>query len=176
MTSRDPIALTADAAAKVLGLAPSTLAKLRLSGDGPACFDIALDGEWQKVSGASPGNRVGTVVLRLQLNSIGISRSAVMLNGEPLASGRGAIVCAAARKLVKRGYDSAELCEVWRGKTLCLCGPLGSFARVTVEDGPDGRPRFRPYRERFLGVLSPVVQSAQILGQVAGRPNDRLPL
>jgi len=29
------IALTADEAAKVLGLAPSTLAKLRLSGNGP---------------------------------------------------------------------------------------------------------------------------------------------
>src|SRR5262245_34789191 len=141
-----------------------------------ACFDVALDGEWRNVSGASPANPVGIVALRLQLNSIGSGRSAVMLNGEQLATGRGAIACAAARKLVKRGHNSAELCEVWRGKTLCLCGPLGTFARLTVEDGPDGRPRFRPYRECFLDVLSPVAQNAQILGQVAGRPNDRLPL
>ena len=34
--TNNPIALTADDAAKVLGLAPSTLAKLRLSGNGPA--------------------------------------------------------------------------------------------------------------------------------------------
>ena len=31
----NPVALTADEAAKILGLAPSTLAKLRLSGNGP---------------------------------------------------------------------------------------------------------------------------------------------
>jgi len=31
----NPIALAADEAAKILGLAPSTLAKLRLSGNGP---------------------------------------------------------------------------------------------------------------------------------------------
>src|SRR5260370_33899858 len=35
MTTSDPITLTANEAAKVLGLAPSTLAKLRLSGNGP---------------------------------------------------------------------------------------------------------------------------------------------
>jgi predicted DNA-binding transcriptional regulator AlpA len=35
MTTNDPIGLTAGEAAKVLGLAPSTLAKLRLSGNGP---------------------------------------------------------------------------------------------------------------------------------------------
>jgi len=35
MTTNDPISLTAGEAAKVLGLAPSTLAKLRLSGNGP---------------------------------------------------------------------------------------------------------------------------------------------
>jgi hypothetical protein len=35
MTTNDPISLTAGEAAKVLALAPSTLAKLRLSGNGP---------------------------------------------------------------------------------------------------------------------------------------------
>jgi predicted DNA-binding transcriptional regulator AlpA len=35
MTTNDPISLTVGEAAKVLGLAPSTLAKLRLSGNGP---------------------------------------------------------------------------------------------------------------------------------------------
>jgi hypothetical protein len=35
MTTNNPLSLTAGQAAKVLGLAPSTLAKLRLSGNGP---------------------------------------------------------------------------------------------------------------------------------------------
>jgi predicted DNA-binding transcriptional regulator AlpA len=35
MTTSNPITLTASEAARVLGLAPSTLAKLRLSGNGP---------------------------------------------------------------------------------------------------------------------------------------------
>ena len=35
MTTHDPITLIAGDAAKLLGLAPSTLAKLRLTGDGP---------------------------------------------------------------------------------------------------------------------------------------------
>lgn len=35
MTTNSPISLTAGEAAEVLGLAPSTLAKLRLSGNGP---------------------------------------------------------------------------------------------------------------------------------------------
>jgi hypothetical protein len=35
MTTNDPVTLNAAQAAAVLGLAPSTLAKLRLSGDGP---------------------------------------------------------------------------------------------------------------------------------------------
>ena len=35
MTTHDPITLIAGEAAKLLGLAPSTLAKLRLSGNGP---------------------------------------------------------------------------------------------------------------------------------------------
>jgi excisionase family DNA binding protein len=35
MTISNPITLTADEAAKLVGLAPSTLAKLRLSGNGP---------------------------------------------------------------------------------------------------------------------------------------------
>jgi predicted DNA-binding transcriptional regulator AlpA len=35
MTTHDPITLIAGEAAKLLGLAPSTLAKLRLTGDGP---------------------------------------------------------------------------------------------------------------------------------------------
>ncbi len=33
--TNDPLTLTADQAAKLLGLAPSTLAKLRLNGSGP---------------------------------------------------------------------------------------------------------------------------------------------
>jgi predicted DNA-binding transcriptional regulator AlpA len=36
MTTDNPISLTASEAANLLGLAPSTLAKLRLNGNGPA--------------------------------------------------------------------------------------------------------------------------------------------
>jgi excisionase family DNA binding protein len=40
MTISNPITLTAGQAAKVLGLAASTLAKLRLSGNGPAYYKL----------------------------------------------------------------------------------------------------------------------------------------
>ena len=35
MTTQIPVTLTADEAAKILGLAPSTLAKMRVTGNGP---------------------------------------------------------------------------------------------------------------------------------------------
>jgi predicted DNA-binding transcriptional regulator AlpA len=35
MTTQIPITLTADEAAKILGLSPSTLAKMRVTGNGP---------------------------------------------------------------------------------------------------------------------------------------------
>jgi excisionase family DNA binding protein len=40
MTTSDPITLTAGEAAKTLGLAPSTLAKLRLTGNGPIYYKL----------------------------------------------------------------------------------------------------------------------------------------
>jgi len=40
MTTNDPIALNAAQVAGVLGLAPSTLAKLRLSDDGPVYCNL----------------------------------------------------------------------------------------------------------------------------------------
>ena len=79
-------------------------------------------------------------------------RSAVMLNGEVLASGSGAVVCEAARSLIERGHDPRERMEAYRGDTLSLSGRLGVFAKLTVEDGSDGVPRFRPYRPHPLAV------------------------
>lgn len=40
MTTNDPITLAAGEAAVLLGLAPSTMAKLRLSGNGPVYFKL----------------------------------------------------------------------------------------------------------------------------------------
>jgi excisionase family DNA binding protein len=40
MTTNNPITLTSREAAKVLGLAPSTLAKLRLNGNGPVYYKL----------------------------------------------------------------------------------------------------------------------------------------
>jgi hypothetical protein len=82
---------------------------------------------------------------KLELIDRGKGRSAVLFNGEVLAVGHGAVICAAARKLIRRGYDPAKRLEAWRGSTLCLNGLVGTFARLTVEDS-DERLRFRSYR------------------------------
>ena len=86
---------------------------------------------------AAPGRTI-----RVKIQDRGQGRSAVLLDGEILSVGR---VCAAARKLVERGRNPADCLEAWRGSTLCLTGPVGIFARLDVQDGSDGRPRFRPY-------------------------------
>jgi hypothetical protein len=39
---------------------------------------------------------------------------------------------------------------------LCLSGRLAAFARLTVQDGPDGCPRFRLYRPHPLAGEPPV--------------------
>jgi hypothetical protein len=77
-----------------------------------------------------------------------LTGSTVVLDGEVLTAGDAAVVCTAARKLIERGYDPVQPLEVWRGDPLCLAGPLGTFAQLTVEARSDGRPTFRIWRTR----------------------------
>ena len=54
-------------------------------------------------------------------------------------------VCALARALIEAGQDGRCFLEVYRGPTLCLRSKLATFARLTVEDGATGKPRFAKY-------------------------------
>jgi hypothetical protein len=85
------------------------------------------------------------------------------MDGEELAVGRGAVVCDAARVLVERGRDPGERLEAWRGDVLCLSGPLGEFAKLTVEDGSNGTGRTQE--------ALTIAQSALATHEAASGPN-----
>ena len=91
------------------------------------------------------------MVIKVRIENRSNGRAAVLYDDEVVAVGHGAVLCAAARKLIKRGHNPTDRLEAWRGSTLCLAGPLGTFARLTVQDSTDGPPRFRPYRPPGLG-------------------------
>jgi hypothetical protein len=101
------------------------------------------------------GQRSPGLTIRVEIRGHGQGRPAVLLDGEVLSVGRGAVVCAAARKPVERGCSPADRLEAWRGSTLCLTGLVGSFARLDVQDGRAGRPRFCPYRPLPVGGVAP---------------------
>src|SRR5262245_12931957 len=51
------------------------------------------------------------------------------------------------RRLVEAGHDPSTPLEAYRGPTLCLrARSIGAGARLTVKEGPDGKPRFATYR------------------------------
>jgi hypothetical protein len=107
-------------------------------------------------------------VIRIDIEEHCQGRSAALLNGEVLAIGHGAVICAAARKLIKRGVDPAERLEAWRGNTLCLSGPVSSFAKLGVADDNRGTPRFVSYRP------GPATRAAIACGEAAPvAQNDR---
>jgi hypothetical protein len=81
----------------------------------------------------------------LMIEDRGSGKSAVLHDGEILSLGRGAVVCAAARKLIERGRDGGEFLQAWRGSTLCLAGQIRAFAALTVWETATG-PKFAPYR------------------------------
>jgi hypothetical protein len=95
----------------------------------------------------------------------------VVLDGDVLAVGPGAIVCAAARKLIERGHDPAQRLVARRGDTLCLAGPLGAFAKLTVRDSRHGRPIFCRYQTPGLGARQapPVTQTERTAATPAAR-------
>src|SRR5262245_6364308 len=46
------------------------------------------------------------------------------------------------RRLVEAGHDPSTPLEAYRGSTLCLrARSIGAGARLTVREGPDGKPR-----------------------------------
>jgi hypothetical protein len=83
----------------------------------------------------------GRDMITLKLEPRGRGLTAVMLFDQELVVGRGAVVFAAARRLLERGHDPAERLEAWRGDTLCLSGRLGAFARLTVQRRAERVPK-----------------------------------
>jgi len=50
-------------------------------------------------------------------------------------------------RLVEAGHDPSTPLEAYRGTTLCLrVRSIGAGARLTVREGPDGKPHFATYR------------------------------
>src|SRR5262245_59088599 len=83
----------------------------------------------------------------------------VELVGDRRAQGFGfavegyAPLCALCRQLI-RGLDPDRPVEAYRGGVLALRAPsLAVAAGITVEDGPDGRPRFKRHRPRSWGFM-----------------------
>jgi hypothetical protein len=65
-------------------------------------------------------------------------------------------VLALCRKLVEAGHDPATPLEAWRGAVLCLrIRSIGEGAQITVQDGENGRPGFRRWRDREKAVAQP---------------------
>jgi hypothetical protein len=62
-------------------------------------------------------------------------------------SGRNAPALALCRALIAAGHDPATPLEVYRATTLCLrVSSIAEGAKLTVKDGPDGKPRFATFR------------------------------
>jgi hypothetical protein len=77
-------------------------------------------------------------------------------------SGRNAPVLALCRALIEAGHDPDTPLEAYRGDLLCLrVRSIGEGARLTVEDGSDGRSRFRKL---------PIHRSPNAGESVDGRP------
>jgi len=65
-------------------------------------------------------------------------------------------VCALARALINAGHDPGRALAVYRGSTLCFRTTLAAAAVLTVEDGPNGTPRFRQNRPPGWEVGPPI--------------------
>jgi hypothetical protein len=74
-----------------------------------------------------------------------------------------------ARRLIRAGLPPDRILEVYRSTTLCFCVPLATAATLTVEDSPNGVPRFRWHRPSRWGVGLPVAPNGQAL---PGEPFD----
>src|SRR4051812_29529761 len=80
-------------------------------------------------------------------------------DGAVLVAGSREPFCAAARVLIERGVDpAARLVMRHAGADHdALRAKLGAAAKLTIEDGPSGAPRFRRWRaSRVWGVSPPI--------------------
>jgi hypothetical protein len=68
---------------------------------------------------------------------------------------------ALARALVAAGVDPAQLLEFYRGKVLCLRGPVGAFAGLTVKCDHRGIPHFAPWKASQSTATAPNAQKSQ---------------
>jgi hypothetical protein len=108
----------------------------------------------------------------LHISNITLRASALPIKAELSGSRSGtaagvcvdayAPVCALARQLLSNGFGGERTLEVYRGSTLCFCTTLATAAALTVADGPDGVPRFRPYRPPSWEVGPPIAPSAPV--------------
>jgi hypothetical protein len=79
------------------------------------------------------------------------------------------------RRLIEAGIDPDRPLRVYRGDTLALTvRSIAEGARLRIKDGPDGRPRFAPYRAGRDGAEScrdrpPIAQNAS---EVANPPHE----
>ena len=69
----------------------------------------------------------------------------VMLGDRVLAKGDGAVCCQAARTLQAEGVGDAVVLEFARGDQIGLRGPLGAFAKLTIEQRLASDIRFASY-------------------------------
>jgi hypothetical protein len=85
-------------------------------------------------------------------------------------------VLALARRLIDAGLPPDRVLEVYRSGTLCFRVRLSVAARLTVEDGSNGAPRFRQYHPPSWEVGPPIAPNGQTLSgqQPSGENNAPL--
>jgi hypothetical protein len=85
-------------------------------------------------------------------------------------------VLALCRLLVAAGREPTTPLEAYRDDVLALrVRSIGEGARLTVEDGRHGSPRFRQWRDRGGGAGSAVTQPEQGHGERQTRRSKRTP-
>ena len=80
-----------------------------------------------------------------------------MLEGEVLVESSAEPLLAAARTLIEQGVDPNITIAMQHpgSTTIALSSTIGVAARLTVEDGPNGCPRFRRWRAPCVWGVSP---------------------
>jgi hypothetical protein len=82
---------------------------------------------------------------------------------ETRVEGEGATLCIShhpfldgARELIERGYDPGELLVMHHegADTVCLSAPLAVAAKLTVNEGNERGPRFKPWKPFSSGAVA----------------------
>lgn len=98
----------------------------------------------------------------------------VVHEGKTLATGHGAVICEAARKLIAQGHHPATPVEVYRNETLCfLPATLGTFAGLTVKESPSPHfARYAPPPQDRAAPLTANVKDGQTPSEATELPLD----